>query len=111
MTDPITDYLLRIKNAIKANHRIVEIPLSNLKKEMSRILKEQGYIQDFKGEENPAPGSLKIALKYSATKQSPIRQMTRASRPGLRKYAGKNNLPRVLNGLGIAILTTSKGLM
>ncbi len=113
MTDTISDYLTRVRNAIKANHRIVEIPASNLKKEITKILFEKGYILNYKFEttENHQ-GTIKIALKYNpVTKQSSIRQLLRVSRPGLRKYAGTANMPRVMNGLGVAILSTSKGIM
>ena len=113
MTDTISDYLTRVRNAIKANHRIVEIPSSNLKKEITKILFEKGYILNYKFEttENHQ-GTIKIALKYNpVTKQSAIRQLLRVSRPGLRKYAGTATMPRVLNGLGVAILSTSKGIM
>ncbi len=112
MTDPIADYFTRIRNAARANHRVVEIPASNIKKEMTKILFEKGYILNFKFEENDVQGNIKIALKYQpGTKVSAIRQLVRISKPGLRKYAGKDRLPRVLNGLGIAILSTSQGLM
>jgi small subunit ribosomal protein S8 len=113
MTDTISDYLTRVRNAIKANHRIVEIPSSNLKKEITKILFEKGYILNYKFEatENHQ-GVIKIALKYNpVTKQSAIRQLLRVSKPGLRKYAGTANMPRVLNGLGVAILSTSHGIM
>ena len=112
MTDPIADYLTRLRNAISANHRIVDVPASKVKKEITRVLHEKGFIQNFKFEENGPQGNIKIALKYnSATKQPAIVKLTRISRPGLRKYAGANELPRVLNGLGIAIVSTSKGIM
>ncbi len=113
MTDPIADYLTRIRNAIKANHRIVDIPASNLKKELTRILHEKGFIQDFKvDEKKDYHGSIKIALKYNPlTKSSAIVSLKRVSRPGLRKYVKSDDLPRVLNGLGIAILSTSKGVI
>jgi len=113
MTDTISDYLTRVRNAIKANHRIVEIPSSNLKKEITKILFEKGYILNYKFEttENHQ-GVIKIALKYNpVTKQSAIRQLLRVSRPGLRKYTGTANMPRVMNGLGVAILSTSHGIM
>ena len=111
-TDPIADYLTRVRNAIKANHRVVEIPASNLKKEITKILFDQGYILNFKFEEDTKPGVIKIALKYHpVTKQSAITQIERVSKPGLRRYVGKDTLPRVLNGLGIAIVSTSHGLM
>ena len=112
MTDPIADYLTRLRNAIKANHRVVEIPASNLKKEVTRILHEKGYILNYKYEEDNKQGIIKVALKYNhQTKTSAIRELVRVSRPGLRKYTGAEELPKVLNGLGIAIISTSKGLM
>jgi small subunit ribosomal protein S8 len=112
MTDPIADYLTRVRNAVRANHRIVEIPASGLKKELTRILKEQGFIHDYRFEDEGPQGTIKIALKYNpVTKMSSMRQLSRISRPGLRKYASADKLPRVLNGLGIAILSTSKGVM
>jgi small subunit ribosomal protein S8 len=112
MTDPISDYLTRLRNAIKANHRVVEIPASNLKREITRILFEKGYILNYKYEEDNKQGIIKVALKYNhQTKTSAIRELVRVSRPGLRKYTGAEELPKVLNGLGIAIISTSKGLM
>ena len=113
MTDPISDYLTRLRNAIKANHRIVEIPASNLKKEITKVLFEKGYILNYKFEEVVNhQGSIKIALKYHPiTKVSAIKKLDRISRPGLRRYTGTENMPRVINGLGIAVLTTSKGVM
>jgi small subunit ribosomal protein S8 len=113
MTDTISDYLTRVRNAISANHRIVEIPASNLKKEITKILFEKGYILNYKFEENEKKqGTIKIALKYSSTnKLSAIRTLDRISKPGLRKYTGAETMPRVLNGLGIAIISTSKGVM
>lgn len=112
MTDTIADYLTRVRNAIKANHRIVEIPASNVKKEITKILLEKGYILDYKIENNTVQGSIKIALKYHpVTKQPAIMSLERVSKPGLRQYRGAGKLPRVLNGLGIAILSTSKGVM
>ncbi|ATA89815.1 30S ribosomal protein S8 [Capnocytophaga stomatis] len=111
-TDPIADYLTRIRNANNARHRVVEIPASNLKKEITKILFDQGYILSYKFEDNAVQGTIKIALKYDKiTKEPVIKHIERASRPGLRKYAGADNLPRVLNGLGIAIISTSKGVM
>jgi small subunit ribosomal protein S8 len=111
-TDPIADYLTRVRNAIKANHRVVEIPASNLKREMTKVLFDKGYITNYKFEDNTPQGTIKIALKYNPiTKISAIRNISRISRPGLRRYAGVENMPRVLNGLGIAILSTSKGVM
>ncbi len=113
MTDTISDYLTRVRNAISANHRIVEVPASNLKKEITKILFEKGYILNYKFEENEKKqGTIKIALKYNpTTKLSAIRTLDRVSKPGLRKYAGVENMPKVLNGLGIAIISTSKGVM
>ncbi|MCW3086405.1 MAG: ribosomal protein [Bacteroidetes bacterium] len=112
MTDTISDYLTRVRNAIGANHRIVEIPASNLKKEITKILFEKGYILSYKFEDTTTQGIIKIALKYHpATKQPAIKALQRISSPGLRKYTGATKLPRVLNGLGIAILSTSKGVM
>lgn len=111
-TDPIADYLTRVRNAIKANHRVVEIPASNLKREITKVLFDKGYITNYKFEDNTVQGTIKIALKYnSITKIPAIRSLSRISKPGLRKYAGAENMPRVLNGLGIAILSTSKGVM
>jgi small subunit ribosomal protein S8 len=112
MTDPIADYLTRIRNAVMASHRVVEIPASNMKKDITKILFEKGYILNYKFEEEKKPGTIKIALKYHpVTKQPAINELTRISKPGLRKYTGATKLPRVLNGLGIAILSTSQGLM
>jgi small subunit ribosomal protein S8 len=113
MTDPIADYLTRLRNAIHANHRIVEIPASNIKREITRVLYEKGYILKYKFEETTNhQGVIKIALKYHpVTKEPAIRELTRISKPGLRKYADTENIPRVLNGLGVAIITTSKGVM
>ena len=112
VTDPIADYLTRLRNAVSANHRVVSIPASNIKKEMTKILFEKGYILNYKFEEEGPQGSIKIALKYDrVTKSSAIKGLKRISKPGLRKYTGSDSLPRVLNGLGIAILSTSKGLM
>ncbi|MBP5498844.1 MAG: 30S ribosomal protein S8 [Muribaculaceae bacterium] len=112
MTDPIADYLTRLRNAIKAGHRVVEIPSSKLKKEITKILFEQGYILNYKFVDGNPCGMIKIALKYdSVDNVSAIKCLTRVSRPGLRQYAGYKDMPRVLNGLGIAILSTSKGVM
>jgi small subunit ribosomal protein S8 len=112
MTDPIADYLTRLRNAIKAGHRVVEIPSSNLKKEMTRILHEKGYILNYKFVEDGPQGTIKIALKYDpVNKVNSIKKLIRVSTPGLRQYVGHEDMPRVLNGLGIAILTTSKGVM
>lgn len=112
MTDPIADFLTRIRNGIQARHKVVEIPASNMKKSMTKILFEKGYILNYKFEEEGPQGTIKIALKYHPeSKVSAIKSIQRASRPGLRKYTGKEDMPRVLNGLGIAILSTSQGLM
>jgi small subunit ribosomal protein S8 len=111
-SDPIADYLTRVRNAIKANHRIVEIPSSNIKKEITKVLYDKGYIQNYKFEDSEVQGTIKIALKYNpSTKQSAIVKLERISKPGLRKYTGSEELPRVLNGLGVAIISTSKGVM
>ena len=112
MTDPIADYLTRLRNAIKANHRVVEVPASNLKKEITKVLFEKGYILNYKFVEEGPQGSIKIALKYHPeSKLSAIKNLQRVSRPGLRCYSNVSEMPRVLNGLGIAILSTSKGIM
>ena len=112
VTDPIADYLTRIRNAIQANHRVVGMPSSNLMKEITKVLHDKGYIQNFKFEDDNKQGRIKIALKYNPeTKQSAITSLERISKPGLRKYVGAEELPRVLNGLGIAILSTSKGVI
>jgi small subunit ribosomal protein S8 len=113
MTDPIADYLTRLRNALQAKHRIVEIPASNIKKAMTKVLFEKGYILNYKFEETEnKQGVIKLALKYDAlSKQPAIRELKRVSKPGLRKYAPADNLPRVINGLGIAILSTSKGVI
>jgi small subunit ribosomal protein S8 len=113
MTDPISDYLTRLRNAMKANHRIVEVPASNVKKEITKILYDKGYILNYKFEETENhQGNIKIALKYNpVTKLPAIKKLERISRPGLRKYAGSDSIPRVLNGLGIAIVSTSQGMM
>ena len=113
MTDPIADLLTRIRNAIMAGHKVVEAPASNLKKEVARILFEKGYILSYKVVEGDGPqGVLKIALKYNSKSKRPaIKEIRRVSRPGLRQYIGVDEMPRVLNGLGIAIISTSKGLM
>lgn len=112
LTDPIADYLTRIRNAVKANLRVVEIPASNLKKAMTKILFEKGYILNYKFEDDSKQGIIKIALKFHpVSKISAVSKLQRVSRPGLRKYASADNLPRVLNGLGIAILSTSQGVI
>ena len=112
-TDPISDYLTRIRNAQMAGHKVVDIPASNMKKEITKILHDKGYILNFKFEDDVNfQGNIKVALKYnSRTKQPAIKKLIRVSKPGLRKYADKGNMPRVINGLGIAILSTSKGVV
>lgn len=112
MTDPIADYFTRIRNASRANHRVVEIPASKLKKEITKILFDKGFILNYKFEDSAAQGNIKIALKYQhGTKNPAIQNISRISSPGLRRYVGKDRLPRVLNGLGVAIISTSQGLM
>ena len=112
MTDPIADYLTRLRNAIQAKHRVVEIPASNLKKDITKILFEKGYILNYKFEEDGPQGTIKIALKYNPqSKVNAIKSLTRVSTPGMRKYTGYREMPRVINGLGIAIVSTSKGVM
>ena len=112
MTDPIADYLTRVRNAIMARHQVVEVPASSLKKEITKILYDKGYILSYKFEEDEKQGIIRIALKYHPeTKVPAIKKMQRASRPGLRKYSNARDLPRVLNGLGIAIISTSQGVM
>lgn len=112
VVDPIADYLTRLRNAIKARHLVVEIPASNMKKRMTEILFEKGYILSYKVEDEGPQGKIKIALKYSYPSKEPaITKLERISKSGLRKYASSKRLPRVLNGLGIAILSTSKGVM
>ena len=111
-SDPIADYLTRIRNASAAQKKVVEIPTSKLKKALTEILYDQGYILNYKFEDNNVQGTIKIALKYDKTNNTPaFRKLVRASKPGLRKYAGSKELPRVLNGLGIAIVSTSRGVM
>ena len=112
MTDPIADYLTRLRNAIQAKHRVVEVPASNLKKDITKILFDQGYILNYKFEEDGVQGTIKIALKYNPqTKVSAIKSLTRVSKPGMRKYTGYREMPLVINGLGIAIISTAKGVM
>ncbi|MAY22406.1 MAG: 30S ribosomal protein S8 [Flavobacteriaceae bacterium] len=112
-TDPIADFLTRVRNAVLAGHRVVEVPASNIKKEITKILFDQGYILSYKFEEGNNPqGTIKIALKYDKlTKDPVIKNIERVSKPGLRKYSGASGMPRVLNGLGIAIVSTSAGVM
>jgi small subunit ribosomal protein S8 len=112
VTDPIADFLTRIRNAQKANHRIVEVPASGMKKRLTEILYEHGFIFRYKFEDEGPQGTIKIALKYDPVTKSPaIKGLTRISKPGLRKYAGSTEMPRVLSGLGLAIVSTSKGVM
>ena len=112
MTDPIADYLTRVRNAVSAKHRVVEIPASNLKKEITRVLFEKGYILNYKFIDEGPQGFIKIALKYDpVNKANAIKKIIRVSTPGLRRYVGYKDMPRVLNGLGIAIISTSKGVM
>ncbi len=113
VTDPIADYLTRLRNAIQAKHRVVDVPASGMKKEITRLLKEKGYILNYKFEDEVGyQGNIKIALKYNPeTKVSAIKALERVSKPGLRQYCDTDNIPRVLNGLGIAIISTSKGII
>lgn len=112
-TDPIADYLTRLRNAIKARHRVVEVPASNLKKEITKVLFDKGYILNYKFEDTEnKQGMIRIALKYNPeTRESAINTLQRVSSPGLRQYKPSTELPKVLNGLGIAILSTSKGVV
>src|SRR5210317_2033034 len=111
-TDPIADFLTRVRNASHAGHRVVEVPASNIKKEITKILFDQGFILSYKFDDETAQGTIKIALKYDRnTKASVIKKLQRVSTPGLRQYVGADEMPRVLNGLGIAIVSTSKGVM
>ncbi len=111
-TDPIADFLTRVRNAVKAGHRVVEVPASKLKKDITKILFDQGYILSYKFEDNAVQGVIKIALKYDKiSKESVIKNIERVSKPGLRKYSSSSEMPRVLNGLGIAIVSTSNGVM
>lgn len=112
MTDPIADYLTRLRNATTAKHRVVDIPASNIKKEITKILFDKGYILNYKFEEDKIQGNIKIALKYHPqSKVSAITKLERISKPGLRNFTGVATMPRVINGLGIAIVSTSKGVM
>ena len=111
-TDPIADYLTRIRNANSAGHKVVNIPASNVKKELTKILFDQGYILSYKFDDSSSQGLIKIALKYDSLNKTPvIKKLDRVSKPGLRKYTSSDTIPRVINGLGIAIISTSKGLM
>ena len=112
MTDPIADYLTRIRNGIQARHRVVDIPASNLKKDITKILFDKGYILNYKFVDEGPQGIIKIALKYDpVTKVNAIKKLTRISSPGLRQYVGYKDMPRVLNGLGIAVVSTSHGVI
>ena len=112
MTDPIADYLTRLRNAISAKHRVVEVPASNLKKEITKILFDKGYILNYKFVEDGPQGTIKVALKYdNVNKVNAIKKLERVSTPGMRKYTGYKDMPRVINGLGIAIISTSRGVM
>ena len=112
ITDPIADYLTRIRNAVQAKHKVVEIPASNIKKDITKILYDKGYILSYKFVDDNYQGIIKIALKYHPESKIPaIKEVKRISRPGLRKYVNTDNIPRVLNGLGVAILSTSKGVI
>jgi small subunit ribosomal protein S8 len=111
LSDPIADYLTRVRNAQQAKHRVVEIPASNMKKDITKILYDQGYILKYKFEDDSKQGVIKIALKYDNKKVPAIRSLGRISKPGLRKYAKSTEIPRIINGLGLCIVSTSKGLM
>src|ERR1019366_77539 len=111
LTDPVSDFLTRVRNAIKARHQKVDVPHSKLKVEMARILKEEGYIANFKAAEEEGRKGLRVYLKYSPDNSSPISDLKRVSRPGCRVYVGHTEIPRVLGGLGISILTTPRGVM
>ena len=110
-TDPIADYLTRLRNAIMANKKVVEVPASGLKKDITRILYDKGYILSYKTVEDGKQGLIKIALKYGPDRRSAIRELKRVSTPGLRQYTDATSLPRVLNGLGVAIISTSRGVL
>ena len=112
MTDPIADFLTRIRNALTAGHKVVEIPASNLKKDITKLLYDKGYILSYKFVDDGIQGNIMIALKYHPKSNLPaIKSIKRISRPGLRKYAGVDDMPRVLNGLGVAVISTSQGVM
>ena len=111
MTDPIADMLTRVRNACRAGHRKVDIPSSRMKREIARILKESGFVHNYAYIDDNRQGYLRLYLKYSPDEESAIQGLTRESRPGLRKYVGKDEIPRILNGLGVAILSTSKGIL
>lgn len=111
MTDPIADMLTRVRNACRAGHHKVDIPSSRMKREIARILKESGFVHNYAYIDDNRQGYLRLYLKYSPNEESAIQGLTRESRPGLRKYVGKDEIPRILNGLGVAILSTSKGIL
>ncbi len=112
ITDPIADYLTRVRNAVAAKHRMVELPSSSIRQNITKILFEKGFILNYKFEDDKVQGTIKIALKYHPVSKSPaITELKRVSRPGLRQYVNSNELPRVLNGLGIAVISTSKGVI
>ena len=113
VTDPIADYLTRVRNAQMAGHKVVDIPASNMKKELTKILKDKGYILNYKFEEGvDVQGNIKVALKYNVQTNKPaIKKLIRVSKPGLRKYTNTADMPRVINGLGVAIISTSKGVI
>ena len=111
VTDPVADYLTRIRNAQKARHPHVDVPASNLKRAITQILKDKGYVQDYVSVEDPKQGLIRVYLKYLRGGKPVIQKLTRISKPGLRRYVGADDLPRVLNGLGIAIISTSRGVM
>ena len=111
MTDPVADMLTRIRNACKAGHPKVDIPSSNMKREVARILKTCGFIHNYAYVDDNRQGYLRLYLRYSADEESAIQGLQRVSRPGLRRYVGKDEIPRVLNGLGVAILSTSRGIL
>ena len=111
MTDPIADMLTRVRNACRAGHRKVDIPRSRMKREIARILKESGFVHNYAYIDDNRQGYLRLYLKYSPDEESVLQGLKRESRPGLRKYVGKDEIPRILNGLGVAILSTSKGIL
>ena len=111
MTDPVADMLTRIRNAAQAGHKDLIIPASGLKEQLARVLKEEGYIKDFSMTKDTKQGLLKVVLKYAEDEKSVITKISRISKPGLRRYVGKDDIPKVLNGLGVSILSTSSGIM
>ena len=111
LTDPVADFLARIRNAIRARHQKLDVPASKLKTEIARILKEEGYIANYKAAEEDGHAVLRVYLKYGANNEAAIRDLSRVSRPGCRVYVGSKEIPRILGGLGINVLTTPKGVM